>query len=864
VLLEREDLLATLNRHLDEAGHGEGSLVLIAGEAGAGKTSLVRAFVASLDDSTLVIEGACDPLTTPRPLSPLYDFAADTASGLSDLTSTDVEPIEMFQEVLERLRASIRPVLMVIEDAHWADEGTLDFLRFIGRRSAGTGAVVVVTYRDDEVGPEHPLRPVLGQLIPLGTTNRLIVPALSMAAVETLTHDRALDPRRLHRITGGNAFFVTEVLAAGDDLPATVQDAVLSRVAHLDDDPRRVVEGVSIAPRSLEIDRVSALVGADTSQIDDALAAGVLVGDGHRLRFRHELARAAVEESMPPARRLGLHRRMLALLDEDNDPDLARLAHHAIRAGEVDRILEHAPPAAREASTRGAHKEAVAFYEAALRHTDRIDDDLFARLLVDLAHELGVIDRHDEAANHLESAVSYYRATGRWRELGKTLLALSTALWRESDLAGAREALTGAIAVLEPHGVTPELAEAHYISSYQMMLARHGSQALEDVGVARDMAAQTNPALLWNIRMMEGTIHLVAGDSDTGLSILKESKEDARAEGNQRHMAIALGMLGSGGGEARRYEQAIPALEEGVAQGLATDEDYQVGYDRSWLARVAFEQGRWGDVERFADLVGRTTAQETGIAMLTAMSALGRVWVRRGDRGGIDLLEEMVEAGRKHELQHAWNAVCGRAEHLWLTGRGTDSLDELEPAFARALDTESAWARGEIGFWMWRVGALDSSPDGAAEPFALQMAGRWAEAADMWREIGCPYEVGLSLAEGPESAMLEALEIFDGLGARPMADKVRARLRDIGVDSIPRGPTRQTQSNPAHLTNRQLEVLSLISEGLSNGEIADRLYLSKKTVEHHVSAIYPKLGVTDRAGAMVVAERILTRDGKEA
>ncbi|MGB8362213.1 MAG: AAA family ATPase, partial [Acidimicrobiia bacterium] len=271
MLLEREDLIAALERHLGEAVHGEGSLVLIAGEAGAGKTSLIRDFVASLDDSTLVIEGACDPLTTPRPLSPLYDFAADTASGLTDLATSSLTPIEMFQEVLDRLRASIRPVVMVIEDVHWADEGTLDFLRFIGRRAAGIGATVLVSYRDDEVGPDHPLTPVLGQLIPLETTSRMVVPALSLTAVQTLSRDRALDFKRLHRITGGNAFFVTEVLAAGDDLPANVQDAVLSRVALLDRDARRVVEGVSIAPRSLEIERVSALVGIEQARIDDAL-----------------------------------------------------------------------------------------------------------------------------------------------------------------------------------------------------------------------------------------------------------------------------------------------------------------------------------------------------------------------------------------------------------------------------------------------------------------------------------------------------------------------------------------------------------------------------------------------------------------
>jgi ATP/maltotriose-dependent transcriptional regulator MalT len=326
--------------------------------------------------------------------------------------------------------------------------------------------------------------------------------------------------------------------------------------------------------------------------------------------------------------------------------------------------------------------------------------------------------------------------------------------------------------------------------------------------------------------------------------------------GNPRFVALGLSMLGSGGGEARIYEAAMPALERGVEQGLATDEDYSVAYNRSWLARIAFEQGRWDDAVTYADLVERTTQQREGIALITAMSALGRVRVRRGDPGGLGLLEELTELARDHELQHGWNAICGRAEHFWLTKDSATGLDELEPAYRRALDTDSRWARGEIGFWMWRVGAIDSPPDGAAGPFALQMAGDWSAAARAWREIGCPYEEALALADGPEGAKLEALDILDRLDARPMADRVRQQLRDLGVESIPRGPTRETLSNPAGLTTRQLEVLRLIAEGRSNERIAEELFISKKTVEHHVSAIYGKLGVSTRPEAMRAAGEV--------
>ncbi|HUG31853.1 MAG TPA: AAA family ATPase [Acidimicrobiia bacterium] len=830
-----------------------GGLALVAGEAGAGKTTLLRAFLESLDDSTLVIEGACDPLTTPRPLSPLHDFAADPDSGLSGL-EFDRDPIEIFNEVLDRLRHTARPVVMTIEDIHWADEATLDFLRFLGRRMSDSKAILVCTYRDDEVGPDHPLRPVLGQLIPLAWTHRLTVPPLSVAAVTRLATDRGVDPRDLMRLTDGNAFFLTEVLASGEGLPETVQEAVLARVARLDERPRRVVEGVSVAPRSLPIEHAATIVGGTLDDIDAALAAGVLIGDGHSLRFRHELARSAVEQSLPPARRLGLHMRMLGILEEEQNPDLARLAHHAVRAGRSDLIVEYAPLAGDEAVRNGSRREAVAFYRAALDHADDLGADRMADLRVKLGAELRLLDEPEASEVELRLAIDHYRESGAVERLADALGQLQGALWNLRRFEEGRDATDEALTLLRPQGASEALGMTLYRIAHHQMLARHGQLAFTHIEEAGRVADGVDSAELhWLVLMITGCIHIVLGDSEKGLLLLQESVTKAEALDDPRLLAIGLTMLGSGGGEARRYQAAIPALERGIEQGLATDADYSVAYNRSWLARIAFEQGRWDVTVDLADLVDRTTLQREGIAYITAMSALGRVRVRRGDPGGLVLLEEMTELARDHELQHGWNAICGRAEHFWLSGRPEAGLDELKPAFRRALETDSGWARGEIGFWMWRLGLIDSPPEGAAEAFALQMAGDWQAAAEKWGEIGCPYEVAMALADGTEEAKLEALEIFDRLDARPMADRVRSQLRDLGLDRVPRGPTKATLSNPAGLTSRQLEVLRLMADGLSNSQIADKLYVSKKTVEHHVSAVYSKLGVSSRPKAIRAA-----------
>lgn len=858
MLLERQDLLDRLGGLLGEAAHGSGSLVLVAGEAGAGKTTLVNAFVASLDGSTLAVQGACDPLTTPRPLSPLLDFAADPDSGLGDLDIASRQAIDIFGDVLDRLRSTIRPVVMVIEDIHWADESTLDFLRFMGRRIEDSRGTLVCTYRDDEVDGDHPLRQVLGQLTPLESTHRLTVPPLSLAAIATLAADTAAEPSDLLRLTGGNPFFVTEVLAAGESVPESVQDAVLARIARIPETSQRVVEAVSIAPRSLDVTQASALVGASDADIDVTLRSGVLLGDGRSLRFRHELARAAVEDSLPPARRLGLHQRMIGLLSEDAAPDLARLAHHALRADASELVREYAPEAARQAVAQGARREAISLYEGALAHSSDLGVYEEKELRFELAHQLHIIGRPADAIVQYRSVIDRAEELGDQLMLADALTRMSGSQWRTDAPAEAAKTEAAALSILEPLGPTKELAWAHWQAAYLSMLSRRGATAAEHIAIARELVESLGvDELEWDTKMLEGTVEVVRGNEPRGLELLAETLEEARAEGDHRRISIALGMMGSGAGEIRLYDEAVRRLEEDVRHGLSTDEDSGVAYARAWLARVAHEQGRWDDAVEYAELVRRTSPSQEDISALTALSALGRVRVRRGDPGGLMLLEQMLRVGEKHELQHTWNAFCGKAEYLWLQGRVERMTQGLADAYQRALATDSAWARGEIGYWMWRAGAIDEPAEGAARPFALEISGDWRGAAEAWREIGCPYEMALALSNGDSDAQREAVGILAGLGARPLADRIRSQLRDAGETGVPRGPSRSTRTNPGGLTDRQVEVLKLIAEGLSNQEIAERLFVAKKTVEHHVSAIFIKLGVDNRTKAIAAAPVLL-------
>jgi DNA-binding CsgD family transcriptional regulator len=242
---------------------------------------------------------------------------------------------------------------------------------------------------------------------------------------------------------------------------------------------------------------------------------------------------------------------------------------------------------------------------------------------------------------------------------------------------------------------------------------------------------------------------------------------------------------------------------------------------------------------------------------IPALVILARVRVRRGDPEAASVLEEARDlAMSTGELQRIAPAVAARAEAAWLKGELEQCVAETRVGYELALQHQNAWELGELSFWMWRAGGLTEAPFGIAAPYALQLSGNWRAAAEQWKKVGCPYEQALALMDGDESALREALAIFEQLGAVPAAEIVRWQLRRRGVRNVPRGPRSTTKENPAGLTNRQMEILALIVAGLQNAEIARRLFISPKTVDHHISAVLAKLNVHSRTEAAGVAHQL--------
>jgi DNA-binding CsgD family transcriptional regulator len=854
-LLERDGELAELDTVLAAAAEGLGSVVLISGEAGIGKTRLVAEFAERNRDDARVLWGSCDDLSTPRTLGPFRDIAGQTGGDLRASFAAGADRADVLDAALGELLGSRRlPTVIVIEDAHWADTATLDMLKFLGRRIATSSSVLVITYRVEEVAADHPLRMVVGD-VDAAHVHRLSPAPLSRRAVEMLAGEYPGSVERLVTTTMGNPFLVAEmVTAADDDVPANVQDAVRARAARLSDEARDLAELAAVIPGTAPRWLLQAAGGIDEYALEECRDRRLLEADLESVWYRHELVRGAVEGSLGSGRRRRLNQAVLDALVE-READLARIVHHAREAADRDVISRYAPRAARQASAAASHREALAHYRLAVSTLDLVAaPEAQAQLLGEYAIECYFTN---EAVEGMRAANESLR---RWRELGdaikqgEMLRWLSRLNWwlgrgDEAEATG-REA----VAVLEGCSASHELAMAYSNLAQIAMLAQRYEPTVEWANRAIDLARELDDHdTLAHALNNLGSARLRVGDTEAR-ALLRESLELSLREGLDDHAGRAYANLIWTELDYREYAAAEQLIAEGLA--YATDRELagSIYYITAERARLAFETGRWSLAESDAEWVLRRP-EEPGITRLPALTVLARLGVRRGDQDAAGTLERAwAWAEPTGELQRIAPLAAGRAELAWLAGDPASAAVAVDGAVARAHRAGQQWVTDELAFWSWRSGGDPGTLRDSTTPYGLQAGGDWRAAAAAWEEIGCPYEQALALADGDVSEpLLGALAILDGMGARPLAALVRRKLRRMGVSGVPRGPRPRTRAHPAGLTPRQVEVLQLVAAGMTNAEIADHLYVSAKTVDHHVSAILTKLGASSRTEAAAMA-----------
>lgn len=850
-LFERQSQLESLLSLLAAARGGAGSVVLIGGEAGIGKTSLVSA-LREQRAATNLWWGACDALQTPHPLAPLHDIIRNNPVGFARMIDTAAR-MPLFEAVLAELQAV--PTLLVIEDAHWADEATLDLLMFLSRRLQQVPCLLVVTYRDDEISTQHPLRRMLGDL-PRASVTRMHLPRLSAQAVEAMAKGAWHAYEGVYEVTRGNPFFVSEMLRRGTEVvPHGVEDLVLARFARLGPAAQEVAQLAAIVPRHIQGWLLEAVLSPSLDTIEECLDTGLLIAERDVLAYRHELARVAVERSLSPPRAQRLHARVLAALEQQSieRAPLAWRVHHAARASDGDAVLRLAPLAAEQAQRSGAHREAAAHYRTALAYAGQQTQAQRAALLERLSYECYLTDQIAEALQARSEACDLWRQLGETIKQGDATRWLSRLSWYNGQTAPAQAYADEAVTLLSDQPPGRELAMAysnraqlHMLQGQNAQAVRWGTRALELAVALGDKEIEAHA--LNNI----GTAQL-DGDDAAGAASLQQSLQISLDNGLEEHAARAYVNLAYDAVMGKQLAAAHDWLERGLAYCEARDLDAWTGYLAAQQASARFAAGDWELAAAQATHILRTP-NLAAISRIMALTVLAHVRVRRGDPDALPLLDEVLQlALPTQSFLRIAPVVAAQIEAAWL--RGDDDGARAATSALVSTHTHSryhGWLNDEIAYYLGTTDSTDTR-NAPASPYALQVAGQWRQAADAWLALGCPYEQARALAQGDEQAQREALQIFERLGAAPMVTRLRRDLREAGARGVPRGQRASTQANPHGLTAREVEVLQLLCGGLRNAQIAERLSRSVRTVDHHLAAAFAKLGVATRTEAMAAA-----------
>lgn len=838
-LLEREAELAALQAALDEAAAARGGVVVVTGEAGIGKSALLAHFLAGLDGSTRALVGACDDLSIPRPLAPFRDLAGSVAPALAAAISSGAHPHELYPLLLEELDGP-RPTVLVLEDVHWADSATLDAATFLARRLSSLRALLVLTVREGEAPPRESLDATLGAAA--GAHARFVqLGPLSEEAVASLAAGAAAD---VYAATGGNPFLVTELLCGGDEtLPATVANAVLGRVARLDARSRALVDLVSVVPGRVTPELLDVALPGWADAAEEPERRRLLEVGPHHLRFRHELVRQAVLSGLPAAAVRTLHGRVLdALLAAEGDP--AEIVHHAEAAGREQTVAEHVLRAARRAAGLASTREAHAHYRRALDFVELLEVPERAAVYEEHADAAYRARHNDEALHGLGLAIRLNRTLGDEAAVGRCLRSLAQVLWCAGLGEPARASAREAIAVLEPLGPSGVLAGA-YSGLARLELLRPEIDEAETWGTrALELADRVDHAETRVHALVTLASRRLLVDPEAGAE-LRAAHDAAHEAGDREEATRALAALAAGLTSWVRADAASEAARAAVAYADRHEVQHMAPFGALAQAALDLRAGRWAEAERTARAHLRS---KVGLHVMLAETVLTELAVRRGDRDAEARLAALAaRAEDTRELQRLGPVLELSIERALFAG--------AEPPAGRVLpyltDRPAPHAVDvlRLGAWAAAAGIPVRLEAPAGTPWEPMLRRDWPAAAAAFGAAGWGYDRAVMLVlEGDEASLVEAIGVAHALGAEPLAQSAARRLRELGA-RVPRGPRRTTRANRAGLTGRQLEVLALLVEDLTNAEIADRLVVSTRTVEHHVAAVLQKLGAATRRDA---------------
>ena len=891
---ERERALSLVSSRLRAAAGGTGSVVLVAGETGVGKTRLVNAVreVAEHDGVAPAGGGCLEPFAT-QPYAPVAELlrdllrerdAADARALLESVEpwllrllpelggtaegSAAVEEHERYRvargvcSLIERC-ADERPLMIVLEDLHWSDAATLELLPWLARRVRDCAVLVLVTLRSDELAGRPDVLATVAELERQRLGEQIVLAPLEPEAVEEMVRALAVDapPALLdavQRRSDGNPLFVEELVrtlrGGSDAVPPTIHEAIVRRVAHLPADAQSLLSIASVVGERFELEPVRRIAGLDEAVALAAVRAAMeleRVREAHSggFRFRHALTRDAVYGRLLVLERRQLHGRVAETLAEQATERAAEVAFHYEAAGDAERARRFAETAAERAMALGALADARVHLRTALRVTWGTRER--ARLLAQigrLEHELG--DMPAAVAARREASALYAEA-GDVPAHALTLLDLSMSILLSSDRAGAVEVRRSVLELLEPLGESTELASAYRVLGGQCML----DSALEEAARWSRRAIDLGRRLGADDVVRDATNDLgvavcLAGDAESGLDLLRSVLPDTRGYVNYGS-CLAL---------ACRYDEAVAVSREGEAACRRSGHELHRRICQLNLTGCLRLTGAWEEAESV--LVEILAAGDEAGLRKHQLIALMELAPLRADQGrwgeALALCERLEPLVRdRAELQclaplqvTLARALAARGEQAEAVGRleslrahwreRTDDVVVIAPALALGCELGAPW-EDELE----HVAERSISPETGV--LLQQVRGDHEGAAAAWGRLGRPFDRARALRLAGGVARLEqARAIFAELGAAHELALTEAELRQAGV-RIVRGPRLSTQKAPGGLTARELEVARLLADGLTNAAIARELVISERTAAHHVSSILSKLGMASRA-----------------
>ncbi len=859
-LIERDVFFTLLQTKFKTVLDGEGHCVFVSGEAGIGKTSLIKTFCKDVKNKCTIYRGTCDALFTPRPLAPLYDIFLQIQNSLPENSDDHTDRTAFFTRFLHALNKQNETSLIVFEDIHWADEATLDFIKFLSRRITQLRCLFILTFRDNEIHSRHPLRNILGQLNPDSFTRMQLLP-LSRQAVEIMAEEKGYNGEDVFSISGGNPFYVNEILASySPGVPDNIKDSILAVYNPLDEKTKQVWRILSVLPTAFEVNFLAKMEPEYAPAIENCLDKKVMILENGLLSFKHELFRRTIEDSLSPLVRIELNKKVLELfLDNfEQNGETERIIHHAKNANAYDLIERFAPIAARQAALVGAHIESAKLYLSAIEYYQGNDKDFITQLYESYAYECYLTNQIKEAIIYTGKSLNFWKAKNDTEKIGICLRFLSRLWWFDGNRKQAESYGRQAIEVLETVPSSRAKAMAYSNMSHLKMLSDEPDECIFWGEKAIEMAKETSDEeILCHALNNVGDVQIrIPSTRQRGIALLQESLEIALKNSYHEHVARAYTNLGHNGLLIKDFEFAKQAVEAGIQFCEEKGLDSWTTYLLSSKARLCLETGNWNEAFQIADNLIKNEDQAP-VVKIGALVVAATIKMRRGDEEVLSLLREAKEkAFQTMELQRIIPALVAFLEYEWIMGEQFIENEALDNAISMVEQMGNIYENSEFAFWVMKSRNQAVSLREYFQGYHVNNPKQAIKIAAIWEVSGCKYQQALALFEGNEDDKRKAITLIQGLGAQAVYEKLKSQMRNSGIKSIPRGIRKSTQSNPAQLTGRELDVLQLLNEGMQNKEIAARLFISAKTVDHHISALLYKLEAKSRVKAVQEAIKL--------